>query len=218
MRTKPRVPVDLVEVTRRKLDRWAPIPATIEEAQACADALNADLALDSEDAYSAETVMGWWAEYEPTGDEARDGLASAVVHEVLEVLSAPGPRSWRRHHWVRRVSSWLYVSGITYSGGSSQMGGIASYPGSGWVYSLPRWSHVLPRRGGRLRPYVLGLPDWWWHCQLTQGRRLRDRHRPYPPAVLGICGRCAPWPCCGAPGWDHAENCTTEQRIEAGCG
>jgi len=56
------------------------------------------------------------------------------------------------------------------------------------------------------RPYVLGLKrERWgypWHF-------LRTGHWPRP-VWAGLCGICAPWPCCGATGYDHADDCEEE--------
>jgi hypothetical protein len=56
------------------------------------------------------------------------------------------------------------------------------------------------------RPYVLGLKrEAWgypWHL---------IRYRHWPVSVgMGMCGKCAPWPCCGATGLNHADDCDGE--------
>lgn len=104
--------------------------------------------------------------------------------------------SWRRWPLTRRVASFLYTSGITRTGGSSEMHG--NDPVGGWIYSLPRWGDVLPRRGGLMRPYFLFKRDWWWQCHLSQGFRLRGRHTPRAPWAFGICAACVPCVECGA--------------------
>lgn len=124
-------------------------------------------------------------------------LAAGVVHIANERHEQwPGPFSWRRWRLTGRVASFLYVSGICRSGGSTEWGGWDPYGTA--RYDLPSWRDVLPRRGGQLRPYVLWLPDWWWSCQRRQGWRLRGRHRPRRPFAFGICAACLPCWSCGA--------------------
>lgn len=92
----------------------------------------------------------------------------------------------------RRIATFLYVSGITRSGGMTTFDhdGIRDY--------LPPLRHVLPRRGYPLRPYLLGKPSWWWECHWRQRLTIRGRHTPIAPYALGICAACVPCPRCGA--------------------
>lgn len=108
----------------------------------------------------------------------------------------PSRWSWRRRKATRRLASFLYVAGITRTGGAASAYG--NDPVGGWIYNLPGWRTVLPRRGARMRPYLLFKPDWWWRCQLEQGWRLRGRHRPERPWAFGICAACVPCPECDA--------------------
>jgi hypothetical protein len=115
------------------------------------------------------------------------------------------PPRWHYARWpvTGKVARFLYVSGITRSGGSiTHSGRVGTY------YTLPRWRDILPKRrpplmgkpgGWYRRPYILWLPGWWWDCHKRQGWKLWTHHRPYPPAALGICGRCLPCPKCGSP-------------------
>jgi hypothetical protein len=105
------------------------------------------------------------------------------------VTPYPSKYSWRRWRLTERFSSFLYISGITRCGGGVSWSGNDPL---GMVYHLPRWGDVLPQRGARLRPYILGKPDWWWICQREQGLRLRGRHRPKYPEFLGLCSACYP--------------------------
>lgn len=96
--------------------------------------------------------------------------------------------NWRRWRLTHRLASRAYVLGIISGSGSRGTG-------DGWELFYIGWR-------GR-RPYVLGLErEAWghpWHF---------IRHRHWPLMVWGgICGKCAPWPCCGATGMDHADDC-----------
>lgn len=52
------------------------------------------------------------------------------------------------------------------------------------------------------RVYVFGWPRWKWRCVL------KFHHWPTPYTVaFGMCGKCVPWPCCGAITIDHAPGC-----------
>ncbi len=116
-------------------------------------------------------------------------------------------RCFGRWHWRRwRLTHWLlsraYVLGLIAGSGLSTHCHFdlldctcPGHPGWGWVAD-----HVLihPRKG---RPYLLGWETWKWGCLL------RRRHWPSDPIDLGMCGRCAPWPCCGAITEAHAPTC-----------
>lgn len=55
------------------------------------------------------------------------------------------------------------------------------------------------------RPYILGWPRPKWRCLL------RYRHWPTSHMIFaGFCGKCCPWPCCGAITLDHADGCDGE--------
>jgi hypothetical protein len=98
---------------------------------------------------------------------------------------------WRRWRITLRAASSAYALGII--AGSGQKG----CPGArgGWELVYINW------RGSR--PYVLGLERERWGYPLHW---LRYRHWP-EPVWAGMCGKCAPWPCCGATGFDHADDC-----------
>lgn len=108
----------------------------------------------------------------------------------------PSPHSWRRSRRVSAIARLLYTSGITREGGGCTMAGAD--PHGGTIYHLPRWGSVLPRRRGRMRPYLLFRQSWWWECHRRQGFRIRGRHQPEEPFALGICAACLPCPYCGA--------------------
>lgn len=97
------------------------------------------------------------------------------------------PRRWRITLWAAHRA---YVLGIIAGSSQSTGGGRA-----GWELNYVNWR-------GR-RPYVLGLERERWGYQFHW---LRYRHWPEPIA-FGACGKCSPWPCCGATGLDHAEHC-----------
>lgn len=104
----------------------------------------------------------------------------------------PRRRSFRRWRITHRVYGWLYRSGITGSGGSTVMAGRDPHPGV--YYTGPGWRSLRYRR-----PYILGLPRWWWECQLRHQRfRVRGRHWPEQPFAMGVCAACEPCPYCGA--------------------
>ena len=131
------------------------------------------------------------ASYCPTLEDVAAGCVSTVHdHE----RSFPGPFNWRRWRLTNRFTSFLYASGIARSGGSASLSGADPY--DGWVYTLPKLSHV--KRGDTLRPYVLFKRDWWWKCHARQGWTLRGRHKPEEPFVAGTCAACLPCPSCGA--------------------
>ena len=123
----------------------------------------------------------------------------------MPLLDEPFPPRWHYRRWrvTGRLASLLYVSGITSSGGCT------TYTSDGITYHLPKWHDVLPYRfrrdlpesvrHGRMRPYFLWLPNWWWTCHKRQGWKLWKHHSPYPSVAFGICGRCIPCPTCGSP-------------------
>ncbi len=85
-----------------------------------------------------------------------------------------------------RVQSWAYQLGVV-------SGGWYSQSGKG-VYSQGVYLDF------NARPYVMGrLRHLWFHLP-------RYGHKFY--AVFGDwCGRCSPWPCCGAVDEAHAIGC-----------
>lgn len=126
-----------------------------------------------------------------------------------------GRRHWRRWRLTRRIVGWLYQLGITYHGGSTgthcereilEDRGCQGHPPEwGWVVHGPGLRGLDPRKR---RPYVLGM-DTDVLCALP--RCLRRGHWPLMLSVLGpACGRCMPWPCCGAVGDGHAADCPEE--------
>jgi hypothetical protein len=114
----------------------------------------------------------------------------------MEDETFPGKYSWRRWEATSKLATFLYVTGITNSGGGTTWCGADPL---GMVHHLPGWRTVLPKRGRQLRPYILGKPNWWWECQIEQGFKIKGRHRPLSPVALGICAACAPCPDCGQP-------------------
>jgi hypothetical protein len=90
-------------------------------------------------------------------------------------------RAWRRWKLTHRVVGWLYVLGITSTGG----GWAYSSECAGCMYSLP---HLRGRR-----VYVLGWPAWKWGCLI------KNRHWPSSEYIgFGCCTKCAPCPECGS--------------------
>ncbi len=95
---------------------------------------------------------------------------------------------WRRWKLTHKVAGWLHVTGIASSGGGSKWG-----DGCNWCLdSLPRY------RGKRV--YLLGVSRNTWHCW-------RRRHRRGEEVGFGFCGKCMPWPCCGAETVQHVTGC-----------
>lgn len=148
------------------------------------------------------------------GARCEQSLEAAVERAELVVLRAQAPRE-RCHgqwHWRRwRLTGWLfarlYVLGVTSNGGGSgtKCGNWLSirndcpgHPGWGWVHHGPGWRSLVRRR-----VYVLGIRTEWL-AQLPYC--LRNGHWPLWLESMG-CGKCAPWPCCGAIGYDHAAGC-----------
>jgi hypothetical protein len=148
-------------------------------------------------------------------EQRRENEAEQAELERLRALEPP-TRCYGRWHWRRwRLTAWvfgrLYWLGITATGGSSgnhcaEPGALRDdclgHPGWGfWVHRGPGWRALDPRKG---RVYVLGIRTEWLallpYC-------LRNGHWPLWLEGMG-CGKCAPWPCCGAVGYDHAEGCS----------
>ena len=122
----------------------------------------------------------------------------------MVLVSLLQPRFYNHWRIIGRIASFLYVSGITSTGGCITM------TSDGTTYHLPHWHDVLPyrfrrdlpdslRHGYHMRPYLLWKHNWWWECHMRQGWKLWKHHHPYPPAGFGICGRCLPCPECGSP-------------------
>lgn len=98
--------------------------------------------------------------------------------------------AWRRWKLTHKVCGWLYVLGVTSSGGGWQSG-------DGHNGCLPDKS--LRLRGKR--PYLLGVSRETWRCWLV------GHHRRGEEVGFGFCGKCMPWPCCGAETADHKPRC-----------
>lgn len=113
-----------------------------------------------------------------------------VADNVARDLEARACRhwGWRRWRLTHRIAGFLYSSGITTGGGSAW--------GNGHDWCLDK----LPSLRGK-RSYVLGFSTNTWRCWL------RGRHRRGEEVGFGFCGKCAPWPCCGAKTFDHASGC-----------
>lgn len=97
-----------------------------------------------------------------------------------------------RFQWWVDFACWfnskLYVLGVISGSG------FGSFHRDGvWRYD----AHI--NLDFRPRPYVLGRQrKFWFHLP-------RFGHGYYE--VMGMCGKCAPWPCCGSIGYDHAADC-----------
>ena len=141
---------------------------------------------------------------------ARQAAIDQAEYERLRAAQPPtrcyGRWHWRRWRLTRWVFSRLYVWGITATGGctGNKCEGLGSlrrdcpgHPGWGWIARGPGWRSLLGRR-----VYVLGVRTDWLRML---PRCLRAGH--WPLEVMGFCGKCAPWPCCGATGYDHAAWC-----------
>ncbi len=93
---------------------------------------------------------------------------------------------WRSWKVTGRVARWLYalgiVSGTCWSLGDGHDGCVTFYP-----------------RGSR--PYRLGVSKETWRCWL------KGRHRRGEEVGFGFCGKCMPWPCCGAETVEHVAGC-----------
>ncbi len=87
---------------------------------------------------------------------------------------------------ARRVAYWAYSLGVVAGGWSSQSG-TGEYERGVYLNWWPR-------------PYVLGRQrHLWFHLP-------RYGHAFYP--VFGDwCGKCTPWPCCGAIDEPHLPDC-----------
>lgn len=100
----------------------------------------------------------------------------------------PGIFRWRQRRWWASFVHNAYAAGLI-------SGSVSSGHNGGWIVHSLRWR-------GR-RPYVLWIEAARWE---HPWHRVRRGHWP-EPIVMGLCGKCAPWPCCGATGMDHAEGC-----------
>ena len=95
---------------------------------------------------------------------------------------------WRRWKLTHKLIGWAYRLGLTSNGG-----GWAH--GDGCDGCLPTGS--VRWRGKRV--YILGRSRESWTC-LRSGHRRRE-------VMHGICGVCAPWPCCGSTAEEHVNGC-----------
>lgn len=118
--------------------------------------------------------------------------AIAKAHDGCEHSHHGAWRRWKIAHWLDRRA---YALGLTAGGGRRWGGGCNS------CLTGPRW------RGKR--SYILGWPRENWRC-LLQGR-----HWPGEQIGMGLCGKCAPWPCCGSTGYEHAVDCPDELEAVA---
>lgn len=98
-------------------------------------------------------------------------------------------RAWRRWRITGKVAGWLYVTGITSSGGSWQMGG-----GCNGCRTMPKFNR-------HPRVYILGVSRDTWRCLL------KGRHRPGDPIGFGYCAKCLPCPDCGSKTAGHHDGC-----------
>ena len=137
---------------------------------------------------------GWCFECHITpGDNyycaACDGFYGSKRHVKL-AHPKPGPFRWRQRRWWSWLVGQMYALGII-------AGSVHSGHEGGWIV------HGLHWRGSR--PYILYMHGYTWG-RVPLWHRLRRGHWP-ETVYLGMCGVCAPWQCCGATGFDHAEGC-----------
>lgn len=117
-------------------------------------------------------------------------MDSAASRSAL--YPTPGIFRWRQRRWWGWCCTQMYVLGIV-------SGGVSSGHPDGWI-RRNFW------RGER--PYILGFQKHTWG-RWPLWHRVRFGH--WPETVwMGLCGICAPWPCCGATGMEHAEGCDGE--------
>lgn len=114
-----------------------------------------------------------------------------IPRDTYQELTAGPPPPWwrtgRTARLLRRLWSRCYTLGITSNG-----------PGWCWDTHGEHLTHRPRLRGSR--PYVLGVKRETWRCWL-------HGHRRGEPVGFGYCGRCVPWPCCGATTLDHHPDC-----------
>lgn len=83
--------------------------------------------------------------------------------------------------------------------GSAYVLGLASGCSMGWEGGSAETCNIYWR--GK-RCYFLGWPRWKWRCVLKR------HHWPTSQTVVfDLCGKCCPWPCCGAITHEHAAGC-----------
>lgn len=207
------LPVDPLAHVRSMLDGWTPPgPDPSEEAEAVRElrpALGDDFDVDALRALRIDYGAP------ANDDEARDALAGQIVTDLHELATMPGRRNWRRWRLTFRAALFLYVSGITYDGGSVSWSPLDPW---GAQYELPKLSHV--RRTEYGRPYVLWMSREVRACLRTQLAYARHGHqppagwhRPGSADVHGLCGRCMPWHCCGSTDHGHADDCPEQAGV-----
>ena len=116
----------------------------------------------------------------------RDDLA----RQLRKVKCEREHRRWKSWSIWWRLAGWLYVIGITASGGGVSYG-RCEFCGIGRQHIAPRW------RGKR--SYILGMRREEWTC-------LRRGHR-HSPTEYGLCAICCPCPSCGSTDPEHAGDC-----------
>ena len=99
-------------------------------------------------------------------------------------------RRWKSWRIWQRISSRLYVLGITASGGGTSYGrcefcGIAR-------------QHTAPHFRGK-RVYILGVKRDTWTCLLRGHRRAETYY--------GLCSICCPCPSCNSTDPSHSSDC-----------
>lgn len=104
---------------------------------------------------------------------------------------------WRYTRRRGRVLTCVTLLGIVNSSGT-----LHTSEGS--------WFEFIGFRGRRR--YLLGINlvrlSHRRACYRSQVKGRERWHRFQPTRMLGgICGACVPWPCCGATGEDHLDNC-----------
>jgi hypothetical protein len=126
-------------------------------------------------------------------------------YDLISKQHAPcrhaGHGRWRRWKITHKLSLWSYSMGIT-------VGGATTWDGhcNGCLNSV--------RFRGK-RHYILGWQREKWRCLLVM------RHWPGEMVGMGLCGKCAPWPCCGSTFEAHTEDCPEQfdpRALEVSCG
>lgn len=118
--------------------------------------------------------------------------AADLSKRLREIACQRGHRRWKSWSIWSRISSRLYVLGVTASGGGTSYG-RCEFCGIGRQHTAPRW------RGKR--SYFLGRKREEWAC-LMRGHR-------HSPTDYGLCSICCPCPSCGSPDPAHAGDCGT---------
>lgn len=128
------------------------------------------------------------------GDHCGYGMPCPLCM-VAEYVERERQARWCRHWGWRRWPVTAWVLGWAYRLGVVSGYGISYGEGHDGCHKLGSWSGS--------RPYVLGVRRETWRCW-------RRGHRRGEEVGFGFCGKCVPWPCCGAERVDHAPGCVEE--------